>query len=133
MKILLDTHIIIWLLNGSSNIPSDIVSLIIDQENEIYYSIVSILEIELKFNKSPDKILINGSQTINMCKDAGYKELILNDSHILNLSAINTYNNVEHKDPFDKLLLSQAVVEKYLFLTHDKMFCNYKYDNIKMI
>ena len=115
MRILLDTHALLWEANGSLS-PSAL-ALLEDTANQLYFSAVSIWEIELKrkrLNTDPKIFYQNLLQS-------GYRELPLTSRHILNLSQLPHL----HSDPFDRILLAQALSEQIYLLTDDDALKRY--------
>ncbi len=118
MNILLDTHIAIWALLDSPRLTEKARELILDPDNTIYYSVVSVWEVLLKHTGHPDDMELTPAVFSESCEDAGFIPLELKDKHVLAVSAFPP--SVEgHKDPFDRLLLAQAKAENMNFLTND--------------
>lgn len=134
MRVLLDTHIILWSLANDSKLSQKARNIIEDDENEIYYSVVSIWETELKHLMHKVEMPLNGMEAASYCREAGYLELGLSDAHIFTLAELRRKENASpHKDPFDKILLCQAKQEKMQFLTHDKLLLAYDMPNIVFV
>ena len=96
--------------------------LLLNSENEIFYSTISIWEIAIKSIKH--KSLKNLPELIDkLSLEAGFNEVKLNKKHIFEVSKLKNLKN--HKDPFDKMLLSQAKSEKLKFLTKDEKLLLY--------
>ena len=126
MNLLLDTHIAIWAMNDDSALSTQARELILDPDNTIYYSIVSVWEVLLKHARKPENIPFNEKAFSDTCKEAGFIPLPLTEKHILAVSTLTRPADCkEHNDPFDRLLLSQAKVENYSFLTHDALIPDY--------
>ena len=118
MNILLDTHIAIWALLDSPKLSQKARDLIVDPDNTIYYSVVSVWEVLLKHTEHPDNMDLTAKVFSESCKDAGFVPLELRDKHVIAVSAFPPI--VEgHKDPFDRLLLAQAKTENMSLLTND--------------
>lgn len=131
MKILLDTHIIIWLFENNDKLSLSAREKILDNNNEIYYSSLSIFEIELKHKNKPDKMPYTGEEIINYSKRFGFKELSLNVSHSLTFKTLKRKEGKPpHKDPFDNLMLAQAVAENMTLITHDEHIAEYDCENV---
>ena len=130
MKILLDTHIILWAITGSRRLSAKAKKLICDPENTIYISIISPWEVEIKHNKYPEKMPIGASSLLKYCSMAGFSNLSIRPSHITRLSDLD--DNV-HLDPFDRMLICQAKTENMLLLTCDAKIGNYNEDCVCMI
>ena len=127
MNLLLDTHIAIWALNDDPALSKRARELILDPDNTIYYSTVSVWEVLLKHARRPESIPFTETNFSEGCREAGFIPLNLADKHIL---AVHTLSRPagcrEHNDPFDRLLLAQAKVENLSFLTHDERIPEYE-------
>lgn len=127
MKILLDTHILLWALSDDARLPAQARELILDERNEIYYSILSLWEIELKHLAHPDAMTISAREVAAYCERAGYLQLSLRGPHIYGLSRLHRAEDAPpHKDPFDRLLICQASVENMMLVTHDSRIAEYQ-------
>ena len=126
MNLLLDTHIAIWALNDDPALSEKARELILDPDNTIYYSTVSVWEVLLKHARRPDSILFDETDFAESCREAGFVPLGLADKHILAVHTLTRPENLKaHSDPFDRLLLAQAKVENLSFLTHDELIPGY--------
>ena len=126
MNLLLDTHIAIWALNDDSALSEKARKLILDPDNTIYYSAVSVWEVLLKHARRPDNIPFDETDFSEGCREAGFLPLGLSDKHILTVRTLSRPEGAkEHKDPFDRLLLAQAKAENLFFLTHDELIPGY--------
>lgn len=122
MNLLLDTHAFLWFIAGDKHLPEMIVDKIIDPTNKCYVSIASIWEIAIKL--SLEKLEINGG--FNTIEDF----LENNDIEILSVNVYHTRKLLKllpiHKDPFDRMIISQAIAEKMVIITKDGFFKDYK-------
>ena len=126
MNLLLDTHILIWALNDSPFLSTKARELILDPDNTIYYSTISVWEVLLKHARRPVAIPFNEIDFANACREAGFMPLQLSDKHILTVHTLSRQAGTkEHNDPFDRLLLAQAKAENFYFLTHDELIPGY--------
>lgn len=126
MNLLLDTHIAIWALNDDDALSAKARELILDPDNTIYYSVVSVWEVSLKRARRPENIPFDEADFSEGCKEAGFVPLALSDKHVLAVRALSRpADRKEHNDPFDRLLLSQAKTENLFFLTHDELIPDY--------
>ena len=75
MKLLIDTHIILWALDDNPKLPVQAREMILDTQNEIYYSVASIWETSIKYMAKPDKIHISGSTLAALCRKILYISL----------------------------------------------------------
>ena len=127
MNLLLDTHIAIWALNDDNALSAKARELILDPDNTIYYSTVSVWEVLLKHVRRPENIPFDEADFSEGCKEAGFIPLSLSDKHILAVRTLSRpADSREHNDPFDRLLISQAKVENMSFLTHDALIPDYQ-------
>ena len=121
MKYLLDTHILIWFLKGDNSFLTDeVINLIENIENKIYFSIVSLWEVAIKYSKNPSSIGISAENLAKLCLKANFYELLINKEHIFTLNGLKLANDdIKHGDPFDRMLIAQSKFEKMVLITHD--------------
>ena len=131
MKLLLDTHILIWFFDKDKKLSPTATDLISGANNEIYFSALSIFEINWKLKTRPDKIPPIAEQILNLCINGGFKCLPLELNHVLAFESLERKAGKPlHRDPFDNLMLAQAVEENMTFITHDERIAEYDCDNI---
>lgn len=134
MKILLDTHIIIWALMDSPKLPQRAKELILRADSEIYCSVISLWEIEIKRFTRPDKIPFTAKMVSDYCKKSGYKLIKLKENSIYKLEELTRpESEPPHKDPFDRMLICQAISENMSLLTHDSLIKGYDSGNILFV
>lgn len=134
MNYLLDTHVALWALAGSNKLPQKVIDILDDSNNNVYYSIVSVLEIAIKNVIKPEQMPMKEDDFEEYCNKVRYLKLPLKSSHIYEMKNLKKKSNTEHhKDPFDRLLLSQAIAENYILITHDNSIANYEVDNVMLI
>ena len=121
MKLLLDTHILLWAAGGSPHLSAAARNLIEDVENDLIFSAASIWEVVIKhmlrrpdFRADPDDLRSRSLAN-------GYVELSVASGHALAVAALPPI----HKDPFDRLLVAQASVEGATLVTADKTVSRY--------
>lgn len=126
MKLLLDTHILLWTLLDDAKLSIKARELILNDKNEIFVSVLSLWEIEMKRLLHPDKLPFTSDIIKSYCDKSAFSYLPLIKNHISYLKKLNKYGAASiHKDPFDRMLICQAVSENMLFLTHDKLIAKY--------
>ena len=131
MKILLDTHILLWFCTGDEKLSVKARELIADEENKIYYSILSVWEVEIKHAAHPDRISMSGKRLLEHCQLLGFIPVSLESEHILSVRNLTRKENTPpHHDPFDRLMICQAIVENMIFMTHDARIAEYVTDSI---
>ena len=122
MDLLLDTHALIWFINGDSQLPNKSVRLIEDLNTKCFVSIASVLEIAIKI--SLGKLDLNGGfdDISKLMKKYDIELLPLTFEHLQKLIKLKFH----HRDPFDRIIISQALVEKLTIVTKDENFSTYK-------
>lgn len=129
MRILLDTHIVLWTLKDDERLSSAAKDMITDPNNDIFYSSASTWKVTIKHLSRPDRLMIDGDKMAEGCREMGFKMLPVNDMHVSMLKTL-TYHprneKDEHKDPFDRMLISQAKTENMYLLTHDSKIPQYE-------
>lgn len=123
MNILLDTNVFIWWAQEPELLPEQVVTLCENPENDLYLSTVSATEIAIKFQKR--KLYIPSHPSTFVPQERGehhIQSLPLDESSALLLESLPPH----HKDPFDRLLVCQALAHDLTILTPDPNFRKYK-------
>lgn len=113
MKVLLDTNALLWWLTDSPRLHKTARALITDPAQEILVSVVSLWEIVIKVRTG--KLQVDLSEIETVIDSEGFRRLAIGADHLQALVALPSH----HRDPFDHLLMAQAVSEDALFLTSD--------------
>ena len=121
MKILLDTHILIWMLQDSPFLSREVRELFAVPETEMYYSSVSIAEISIKHKVHPEEMVLSGEEAAEVMPRLGCMALDFKSKH----AAVLDHLPLLHRDPFDRMLLAQAKAEGIKLLSHDNRFPAY--------
>ena len=126
MNLLLDTHLLLWALSNDKRLSKEARSMIMDEDNTIYFSSVSVWEVVLKHSLHPKNVTITGKDFSQYCLQAGFIPLEMTPFHAISVESLSYENSLQvHNDPFDRMLIGQAKSERYLFLTHDKLLAGY--------
>lgn len=121
MKLLLDTHLLLWAASTPGRISTEGQSLINDVANSLYFSAASVWEVAIKAGLKHADFTVQPTLLHRGLLDNGYIELAVTSQH-----ATAVYGLPEiHKDPFDRLLVAQAVTEGLTLLTSDKLVAKY--------
>lgn len=122
MRLLLDTHTLIWLLADPRQIPHRLRSAITDPRNVTYASAVNIFEVAAR-NSSARRTgpSFSAEQVLAGTSEAGIRLLDVSPEHAAAVETIAPF----HGDPFDRLLLAQAQVEGLQLVTHDEALAQY--------
>ncbi|MCF3642365.1 type II toxin-antitoxin system VapC family toxin [Rhizobium sp. TRM95111] len=122
MNLLLDTHVAIWAVSDTGMIPDRIQEILTDSANRIHVSAISIWEIAIKHAKyGPSRMAFDGHDAIELFTDANF---VLLDTTPIHAAAIGKIS-LDHADPFDRLLVAQAVTEPLAFVTKDRKIAAY--------
>lgn len=127
MNYLADTHILIWAIKDDEKLPIKAREILLSRENNIYYSFANVWEIAIKHALHKPSMTFTAQQFEELCRLAGYLPLKTDFRHAYMVESLNYADNAprEHRDPFDRLLLAQAKVEKMFFITHDELIPYY--------
>ncbi|GFN45545.1 type II toxin-antitoxin system VapC family toxin [Candidatus Regiella insecticola] len=121
MKLLLDTHLLLWAAGESNRLSAEARRLIDSPKNELFFSVASLWEIAIKQGLGRDDFRVDARLLRRGLLDNGYSELLISSEHAV---AINNLPLI-HKDPFDRMLVSQAMVEGIILLTSDAFVAQY--------
>lgn len=122
MRLLLDTHVAIWALVSPDLIPDRIANLIADPENDIYVSAASVWEIGIKFALGkPSAPPFSARDAISYFAEAGFISLPVTAAHA---AAVEELPPI-HADPFDRILVAQAISEPLRLISHDAKVAAY--------
>ena len=121
MKYLLDTHIALWLLTDNKQLSPKARQAILSPNHRIYASVASLWEVAIKHKKYPDDMPLESGTMARLLQQSNVLLLPIKLEHIV---ATETLPDI-HKDPFDRLLIAQALSEPMRFLTHDEKLSSY--------
>ena len=121
MRLMLDTHLLLWTAQKSPRLSSSAKTLIGDRDNELLFSVASIWEFGIKYAKAPDEFDISPNELREGLLQNGYVELDIAGRHVLAI----THLPALHQDPFDRILIAQSAVEGITLLTSDDKVAQY--------
>ena len=121
VKLLLDTHLLLWAANEPKRLPKAARVLIEDLENDLLFSAASMWEITIKCSLGREDFRVDARLLRRGLLDNGYTELPITSEHAINVDHLPS----THKDPFDRILVAQATVEGITLLTNDRKLVNY--------
>ena len=129
MKYLIDTHILIWLAISPNEISDTILEIMENPSNDLYVSTVSLWEIAIKLSiKKLDLQGLEISDLVQICQEQGIRIVQLPVSSVMQYKNLSIKQN--HKDPFDRALISLCISDNYIFLSHDTKLEQYKQDGL---
>jgi PIN domain nuclease of toxin-antitoxin system len=115
MKALLDTHILLWAAATPERLPHAARALIDDAANEILFSAASLWEIAIKNGLGRADFKVDPGLLRQGLLASGYTELAISGPHVVAVDRLSPI----HRDPFDRLLVAQAMVEDITLITAD--------------
>ena len=121
MRILLDTHILLWALTADAALGDQARKMLLDVENQIYVSAASIWEVAIKHRKNPQLMPLGPEILIDACLQSGFQWLDVSAYHARATAALPLL----HSDPFDRILVAQAIQEPMRLLTRDHQIAAY--------
>ena len=115
MNLLLDTHVLLWFISGDEKLGDKALEAILDDANTVYISTVSIQEIAIKVRIG--KLAIDLEALAEQIESADFERLDFDCRHALVMAGIEQMQG--HKDPFDIMLVAQAVADNLTVVTAD--------------
>ncbi|MFI0845654.1 type II toxin-antitoxin system VapC family toxin [Mesorhizobium sp. IMUNJ 23232] len=122
MNLLVDTHVAIWLVSSPERLPDKITSLLVDEANRVFVSAISIWETSIKFAlHKPSSPPFPGRELLRLAVASGCEMLVVKEAHA---SAVDDLPLL-HGDPFDRLLIAQALSEPMRLISADRQVAAY--------
>lgn len=127
MRILLDTHILLWFNTEDKRLSDNAWDILLNPNNILYYSTINIWETQIKYIKLPNQFNISGEMLNNFCIKANLNCIHVKPEHAFALKTLKYSEEapIPHKDPFDRMLICQAKTENMMFMTHDSLLPYY--------
>jgi PIN domain nuclease of toxin-antitoxin system len=119
--LLLDTHVVLWALTNDPRLSRRARALIEDPANDVLVSAASVWEIAIKHALGRGDMPISGDQALDWFRQAGYALLPIAPDHAAAVEHLPDH----HRDPFDRLLVAQAIAEPLRLLTRDPLVLRY--------
>jgi PIN domain nuclease of toxin-antitoxin system len=121
VRLLLDTNLLIWASQGIEHLPQDAHLLMAEAQNELHFSVASIWEVAIKHGLNRAAFQVDPRLLRRGLIGNGYKELEITGKHAVAVAILPPI----HKDPFDRLLIAQAIAEDMVFVTSDTVLGKY--------
>ena len=121
MKLLLDTHLLLWAAGEPKRLSKQARSLIDNTENELLFSPGSLWEVAIKRGLGREDFKVDARLLRRGLLDNGYNELPITSEHVVATESLPPI----HRDPFDRVLVAQATVEGITLLTVDSLVSRY--------
>lgn len=122
MRYLLDTHVAVWSAIDAARLPAAVAQLLIDPGNDVRFSVVSLFDIAVK--NAPgrrDRMPISVGQAMRFLTEVPYQMLNVEPEHAAALEVLPLL----HRDPFDRMLVAQAMADDMRLITHDRTLTRY--------
>ncbi|HET8772541.1 MAG TPA: type II toxin-antitoxin system VapC family toxin [Thermoanaerobaculia bacterium] len=119
MRLLLDTHILLWWVTADRRLSKALANTLASPENDVAVSAASIWEIAIK--RSLGRIDVDLDELLSSMTADGFSELPVRFAHSLRLESLPRH----HDDPFDRLLIAQSVAEGRRLVTKDEAILGY--------
>ena len=124
MRLLLDTHIALWSVINDARMPASVRDMIVNPANDILVSVASLWEIAIKYplaRQGRGSMPVSAREARDEFRQAGFRILGITEDHAI---AVETLPLL-HGDPFDRLIIAQALIEPARLLTRDKAVVAY--------
>ena len=121
MKVLLDTHLLLWAAGVPKRLSPQAREIIGSSGNVIFFSVASLWEIEIKSTLGREDFRVETPVFRSGLLENGYLELPISGDHVLSLRQLPLL----HRDPFDRILLAQSLSDNLLLLTSDETLARY--------
>lgn len=131
MKYLIDTHVLIWSLLDTQKLSKNATSIILNHDNDIYVSLISFWEIALKFNIGKLSLKnIKPDELPDYSKEAGFEILYPSETEVSSFYHLPVVN---HKDPFDRMIIWQCIQNNIPLISKDTDLAEYISVGLKII
>ena len=128
MNLLLDTHIALWAITDSPKLPKKARDMIESSKSTVWISAATVWEIAIKHSLGRGDMPVSSQDALRYFRESGYRFLPVEPEHAAAVEELATH----HADPFDRILVAQALVEPLRLMTHDPMVARYNDTIIKI-
>jgi len=128
LNLLLDTHVALWAITDSPKLTLKARELIASPRTTVWISVASVWEIAIKHALGRGDMPVSGQEAGRYFRESGYRFLPIETEHAFAVQDLALH----HHDPFDRLLVAQALVEPMRLMTHDPMVARYSDTIIKI-
>lgn len=119
--VLLDTHILLWTALCPDRLSDTAREVLSDKQTTLIFSVASIWEVAIKRGLGRSDFVVDARLLRRGLVDNGYQELVITSEHAVAIDGLPAI----HKDPFDRILIAQAIVEGITLLTADPVVARY--------
>lgn len=121
MNLLLDTHVALWAITDHPKLPTKARELIVAPRTTVWVSAASVWEIGIKYSLGRGDMPISAAAAVAYFRGSGYRLLPIEAEHAAAVEELPPH----HQDPFDRILVAQALVEPMRLMTHDPLVALY--------
>jgi PIN domain nuclease of toxin-antitoxin system len=124
VRLLLDTHLLLWAAAKSAKLPPDVRELVEDPANDAYFSAASVWEIAIKRALRRADFTVDPAEFLKALPSMGFIELPVSAAHAARVAKLPNL----HRDPFDRLLVAQSLTEPLTLVSNDAVLAAYSKD-----
>jgi PIN domain nuclease of toxin-antitoxin system len=128
MRLILDTHLLLWAAGRSHRLPKTVRALLEDPANDVFFSAASLWEIVIKSSLRKQDFDVDVAVLRPALTEMGFAELPISGAHAERLASLPAL----HNDPFDRMLVAQSLAEPLLLLTNDAVLGGYG-ESVKVV
>jgi len=128
VNLLLDTHIALWAITDSPRLTGQARELLLAPHAQLWVSAASIWEISIKHALGRGDMPVSGHEALDWFRRSGYRLLAISAEHTAGVETLPAH----HHDPFDRILIAQALIEPMRLLTHDAQVAMYSQTIVKV-
>jgi PIN domain nuclease of toxin-antitoxin system len=121
LNLLLDTHVALWAITDSPKLPKKAREMIESPRTSIWISAATIWEIAIKYSLGRGDMPVSSQDALRYFQESGYRFLPIEPEHAAAVEDLAAH----HADPFDRILVAQAIVEPMRLMTHDPFMARY--------
>ena len=128
MNLLLDTHVALWAITDSPKLSQKARDLIAEPKTTVWISVASLWEIAIKHSLGRGDMPVSSLDAMRYFRESGYRFLAIEAEHAVAVEELPAH----HQDPFDRILVAQALVEPMRLMSHDSLVALYSDTIIKV-
>ena len=128
MNLLLDTHVALWAITDNPKLSQKARDLITSPKTNVWVSAANIWEIAIKYSLGRGDMPVSSQDAVRYFQESGYHFLAIDVEHAIAVEELPAH----HQDPFDRMLVAQALVEPMRLMTHDSLVALYSDTIIKI-
>jgi PIN domain nuclease of toxin-antitoxin system len=121
LNLLLDTHVALWAISDCPKLPAKARELIESPKSSVWVSVASIWEIAIKHALGRGDMPVSSQDAVRFFRESGYRLLPVEAEHAMAVEGLPAH----HQDPFDRILVAQALIEPMRLMTHDPVVPRY--------